>query len=139
MDVPPSDFGDELVVDIYYDERYGTAIFDTVSGISKCPHEKNTAYAEMPGLEVVEYPPPIIFPDDPMIFRVKMSNTGEGPWSEFELKSESSGSGGLSVSLAEEVFNITKNGSIVKDIVVEKGPRLDRDDEVQLKLESTCE
>merc|ERR1712038_769268 len=36
------DPGDEFVVDVYFDDKFGTMIFDTTAGRSKCPHEANT-------------------------------------------------------------------------------------------------
>ena len=36
------DYGDEFVVDLYIDKRYGSLIFKTTGGRSKCPHEPGT-------------------------------------------------------------------------------------------------
>lgn len=40
--------GDEFVVDVTFDKKYGTFVFDTIAGISRCPYEEGTLPAEDP-------------------------------------------------------------------------------------------
>jgi hypothetical protein len=36
--------GDEFVVDVFYDTKYGSVVFDTIAGRSKCPWEAGTLH-----------------------------------------------------------------------------------------------
>ena len=64
------------MVDLYYDKTYGTFVFDTVAGMSKCIHEKGTARSEEPSLRIISLASSFIFPDEEMVFEIEMKNTG---------------------------------------------------------------
>jgi len=141
-----ADFGDEFVVDLSFDERYGTVVFDTVAGLSKCPHEKGTAANEDPGIVISPggKPSPFIFPDDPMVFQVDLTNVGQGNFSTF-LLTATQGESNLGVtvdgaSLRESgiPFTIAKDSKVTKQITVRRGPQLYRDDAITLYLRSQC-
>ena len=40
------DDGDEIVVDMYYDEKFNTFAFDTVAGTTRCHQEEGTIAGE---------------------------------------------------------------------------------------------
>jgi len=69
--------GDEFVVDMFLDEKYGTFVFNTVGGQSKCPHEVNTNPIELPNLSL-ETAVGITPVDESMIFKVGLNNEGYG-------------------------------------------------------------
>ena len=69
---------DEFIIDLYYDNKYGGVIFNTVGGRSKCPHEKGTAAVEVPKMEVVSYPPSKVSAHNDLLFYVELSNVGMG-------------------------------------------------------------
>lgn len=66
------DDGDELVVDIYHDPVYGSFVFDTVGGRTKCRWEPGTAKGEDPKITVLNKPSQFIFPNEEMIFDVEL-------------------------------------------------------------------
>lgn len=89
-----ADVGDEFVVDMFLDEKYGTVrqclaelkvlpcsppyhsfqfVFNTVGGQSKCPHEVNTNPIELPNLSL-ETAVGITPVDESMIFKVGLNN-----------------------------------------------------------------
>lgn len=65
---------------IFLDPKYGTFVFHTAEGQSKCPNEKGTRPVEEPSLTVSRShgPGPIIPDDTLMTFTVELSNTGYG-------------------------------------------------------------
>jgi len=70
------DIDDEFVVDIYYDNKFGTLIFDTVAGRSRCIFEEGTLPNEDPQLRLVRAESAFIYPDETMIFHVEIANLG---------------------------------------------------------------
>ncbi len=65
---------------IFLDPKYGTFVFHTVEGQSKCPNEKGTRPVEEPSLTVSRShgPGPIIPDDTLMTFTLELANTGYG-------------------------------------------------------------
>ena len=141
------DPGDEFVVDLYYDEKFGTVIFDTVAGRSKCPHEVGTAAIEDPSLVITSYPSQNVFPDESMLFELEISNVGVGEESLFVLYAQHrDNEGSLKLFLdgapfgdSREFSNILKDVSYKKTLVVQRGPRLYQYPPLDLVLESACE
>ena len=70
------DIDDEFVVDIYYDDKYGAFIFNTVAGRSRCIFEEGTLPNEDPQLRLVRPESPFIYPEESMIFHVEIANLG---------------------------------------------------------------
>ena len=64
------DIGDEFVVEVFFDERYGTMMFETIAGRSACPHEAKTLPNEKPIVKLLKSSSQFVFPDDPMVFEV---------------------------------------------------------------------
>lgn len=54
------------MVDMYLDSEYGTFVFVTVGGQSKCPHELGTAAVEDPFIQIVASSRQPIIADDEM-------------------------------------------------------------------------
>ena len=140
------DPGDEFVVDLYYDEKFGTVIFNSIAGRSKCPHEAGTAAIEDPRLVITSYPSQNVFPDEDMVFELEMSNFGVGDESQFVLYAQHrDNEGSLTLLLdgasfdGREFTNILKDTSYKKTLVVQRGPRMFQYPKLDLVMESSCE
>ena len=137
--------GDEFVIDLYFDKKFGTIVFDTVAGRSKCPHETGTAAIDDPRLTVLSRPGHV-FPDEDMVYEVEMTNVGVGEGAEFVLYAQQrDNEGSLKLFLDgeqltgnREFSNILKDTSYRKTLVVQKGPRLFEYASLDLSLESSC-
>ena len=142
-----NDPGDEFVVDLYYDEKFGTIIFNTIGGRSKCPHEVETAAIEDPRLVITSYPSQNVFPDEDMVFELEMSNVGVGNETQFVLYAQHrDNEGSLKLLLdgvpfggSREFRNVLKDTTYKKTLVVQRGPRMFQYQPLDLKLESACE
>ena len=122
------DPGDEFVVDIFVDNRYGTFLFETVGGISRCPHEPNTLPGEDPKLTLLRTPSAYVDPDSTMLFEIELENLGQGTGI-FQLEAEQ-GKGSLSVTIDGNLvisefgqsYAVKKNSSKRKIIAIQRGP-----------------
>ena len=82
------DVGDIFDIKVSLDKKYGTFIYTVLpTSHSKCPHEAGTVKCADPFIRVVEYPPPMVLPNEPMIFKLELTNLGEDR-SDFELFSD---------------------------------------------------
>jgi len=79
------DDGDEIVVEIFHDPVFGSFVFNTISGRTRCRHEPNTVKSEDPRIRLLSRPSQYIFPTDEMIFDVEIANVGEHVYSYFLL------------------------------------------------------
>lgn len=81
------DVGDYFVVSVFTDPDYGTPLFSLDGGASSCQWEVGSAHRSAPGLEWEYIGPPQIAPDQPALFKVKVSNAinyyAAGPESRF--------------------------------------------------------
>ena len=129
--------------------KYGTFVFNTIGGYSKCPFEGwPTLRVEDPYLEIVSGPGQKIGPDDDMIFDIELKNRGYGD-SWFTLYADSEDlEYGVNVDIIgedyEAEFNLKSTRSdpnaVVKvQVTVTRGPRLFEYKPVRLHLQSTCE
>ena len=139
------DIGDEFVVDIYFDEIYGTFIFHTVAGISKCIHEENTARSEDPKLILLNPASSFIYPKESMVFEVEMTNLGLSPDSFFYIAQEA-GSRDLFVKADYNgvnenglVIQLYKDTPVIKQIAINRGYKKYEFPNLQLTLKSKCE
>jgi len=140
------DEGDEFVVDLYYDRVYGTFIFHTVSGRSKCIWEKGTAPSEDPAIRIISSASPFIFPDGMMVFEVELKNVGQGPDSFFYIAQEA-GERNLPVTIDSSldidenghVIQLYQNKPVIKQITIGRGYLKYEFPLVQLTLKSMCE
>lgn len=139
------DKGDEFVVDIYYDETYGTFIFHTVAGRSKCIHEDGTARSEDPRLVLSNPTSSFIYPEETMVFEVGMSNLGQSPDSLFYIVQEA---GNRDLSVTADYTIVNENGlviqlhndkSVTKQIAIKRGYNKYEFPKLQLTLKSKCE
>lgn len=74
-------FGDKFVVSVSSDSRYGSPMFRTIGGRSKCPGELNTVFRESGiKLEVTGIKTLRLNPNDKALFQVKIRN--ESPYRE---------------------------------------------------------
>lgn len=134
------------MVDIYYDKIYGTYIFNTVGGISKCIHEPGTAPAEDPRISIFNAASAFIFPDDYMVFEVEMSNIGHASDSFFYIAQEA-GSRNLPVTIDTSldidenglVIQLYKDTPVIKQIAIARGFLKYEFGPVHLTLKSMCE
>ena len=140
------DIGDEFVIDLYFDKTYGTFIFDTVGGRSKCVHEEGTAPSEDPALRIISSPSPFIFPDEEMVFEIEMINVGQSPDSDFYIAQEA-GSRNLPVTIDSNrgidenghVIQLYQDKPVIKQITIGRGYLKYEFPLVQLTLKSMCE
>ncbi|GFH52940.1 hypothetical protein CTEN210_09416 [Chaetoceros tenuissimus] len=122
------DIDDEFVVDIYYDEYYGTFIFNTVAGRSKCVWEKGTGRSEDPSLISLNPASSFIYPDEKMVFEVEMKNAGRTSDSFFYVAQEAT-SRNLDVKLGGSgivnengiVIQLYKGKPVIKQIIISRG------------------
>jgi len=138
---------DEFVVDLFYDDKFGTVIFKTVGGQSKCPHETNTAAIEDPSLTISKRPSQHVFPEEDMVFELEMTNVGVGDESQFVLYAQHrDNDGSLRLLLdgapfggSREFTNVRKDTTYKKTLVVQRGPLSYKYSPLDLVLESACE
>ena len=135
---------DEFTVDVYTDPIYGTFVFDTVGGQSRCPHEEGTVPAAEPKVVVYEEPKRPVLPDDIMVFKVLLGNTGEQS-SKFELYIESQDNiGGLQVSAgggslaAKRIFELDSQEEIVTTVTLRRGPELFQYPPLEMLFRTYC-
>ena len=137
------DWGDHFIVDLYFDTRYGSIVFNTLEGSrSKCPTEPNTAAVELPQLNLISGASPYIFPDQPIVFEMAISNDGLDN-AELLLEADQ-GRGNLGVTIdgrrVSELgipFTVGLKATKAKQIAITRGPLLYRYDPVVLTLK-TC-
>jgi len=141
------DIYDEFVVDIYYDNTYGTFIFNTVAGRSKCVHETMTSRSEDPRLAMSNRASSFIYPKEKMVFEVEMSNLGQSPDSFFYIAQEAGSKdllarvdgGGGTVNENGHIIQLYKDKSVTKQIEIMKGYLKYEFPAIQLTLKSKCE
>lgn len=122
------DIDDEFVVDVYYDEYYGTFIFNTVAGRSKCVWEKGTGRSEDPSLVLVNPASSFVYPNENMVFEVEMKNSGRTGDSFFYVAQEAT-SRNLDVKLGGTgiinengiVLQLYKGNPVMKQIIISRG------------------
>ena len=138
------DKGDEFVVDLYYDDKYGTVLFNTTGGQSKCPHEDGTDANENP-LLIIEDRPTNVFPNEEMIFTLSMQNTGLRPTELSLYIQDRDNADGLKVTLDGVPFGKmrdfwipTTDKKYFKTLAIERGPYLYDYPPIDLILKSTC-
>lgn len=141
-----SDLDDEFVVDIYFDEIYGTFIFNTVAGVSKCVWEEGTGASEDPKLISLNPASSFIYPDEAMVFEVELTNFGRTSDSLFYVAQEP-GSRNLDVKLGgggivDEngyVIQLFKEAPVIKQIIISRGINGYEFPAIELTLKSKCE
>jgi len=140
------DPGDELVVDLFYDKTYGTVVFETIAGRTKCPQELGTLPQEDPGIEISVFPSEFVFPDDEMVFELELKNLGVGPESAFALYAQLKDNegnlelkvDGASFSDSRVYFAVASGMSYKKTFTIKKGPRMFINKPIPLTFESGC-
>jgi hypothetical protein len=140
------DPGDELVVDMFYDKKYGTIVFETVAGRTKCPQELGTLPQEDPGIEISRFPSNFVFPNDEMIFELELKNLGVGSESLFALYPQlNDDEGNLEIKVdgaplygSRVYFSVASGVTIKKTLTIKKGPRMYINKPIRLTYESAC-
>jgi len=140
------DVGDHFDVKVAIDKNYGSFVFKTTGGLSKCIHEAGTIPREQPGIELLSRPSGITLPDQSAIFKVRLINGGPTS-NEYELSMDRrDNSDGLSVSVNGgvlagnqhyEIFNPLE--SVNTTISISRGPSLYEYEPIRLYLESMCD
>ncbi len=141
-----SDRTDEFVVDLYYDDKYGTVIFKTVGGQSRCPHEEHTAVIEDPTLKISNLPDQHVFPGEDLIFELEIINVGIAPSSFMMYAQHHQNEGGLQLMLDGAPFGQSRQLGILdedttykKILTVQRGPLLYQYPSLDLVLQSSCD
>jgi len=138
--------GDELVIDMSYDTKYGTIVFDTVAGQTKCPQELGTLPQEDPGIEISRFPSELVFPNDEMVFELELKNLGVASESLFALYAQlNDDEGNLEIKVdgaplfeSRVYFSVASGQAIKKTLTIKKGPRMYINTPIRLTYESAC-
>nr|NQU91957.1 right-handed parallel beta-helix repeat-containing protein [Bacteroidota bacterium] len=72
-----NDPGDAFTVDIKTDPVYGTPVFQTISGQTKCPYEENSVPRQGCQLNPHTFVANNVSPDEPAVFYLYMNNTSQ--------------------------------------------------------------
>lgn len=70
------DSGDVFDIDVYLDPDFGTFVFHTVGGRSRCPVEEGTDAREKPTIRVKPHKMQLAMPEEPLLFEVELTNEG---------------------------------------------------------------
>lgn len=140
------DPGDEFVVDMKLDKRYGSLVFETIAGRSKCPWEAKTLPQEDPSIEITRFPSQFVFPDDEMIFELEFKNLGVGDASLFALYAQLNDDEGNMEILVDGsplfesrvYFSVLREVPIKKTLTIKRGPRMFVNKPIPLTFESAC-
>jgi len=131
--------GDEFLVKVFIDPKYGTFVFRTIRGVSKCPHEPGTSPGEVPRLDVqIPVASRFVKADEGMVFDLEVWNEGKNP-SDFLLYTEDNdNSDGLRFFTTNTYLgvNATKNKATLR---VLRGPKLYEYSPVRIYFRSKCE
>lgn len=139
-----SNAGDRFDVQIALDPKYETFIFTTQStSRSKCPHEPGTVNRENTRLEVLPTSASVpVLPNEPMVFHLRMTNTGEEE-SVFQLAvDQKTNPHGLTFNLDSEVVPITflpAKASVDFLLEVRRGPVRYEYPPLNVSFRSGCE
>ena len=137
----------QFLVDIFLDETYGTPVFVTVEGQSKCPHEENTRPIEQPLIDIVQRPG-VVAQDDTMVFDLEIANEGYGESSFYLYSDKNENTDGLVLGIDDGNLNsmstwilpgtksVTGGSAIRQTLTVLKGPRALQFDPVDIYLQS---
>merc|ERR1711935_81852 len=141
------DSGDEFDVKIGIAKTYGSFVFKTTGGLSKCIHEIGTAPREQPSISVQKQPSGMTLPDQPAIFKVILSNAGPTS-NEYDISIDRRhNEGGLKVYANGGMLNggntrieiLDALESMDATISMLRGPVLYEYPAIPLILESRCE
>merc|ERR1711935_764041 len=141
------DSGDEFDVKIGIDKTYGSFVFKTTGGLSKCIHEIGTAPREQPSISVQKQPSGMTLPDQPAIFKGILSNAGPTS-NEYDISIDRRhNEGGLKVYANGGMLNGRNQHIEILDdlesmdatISIMRGPVLYEYPAIKLILESRCE
>merc|ERR1711935_1129990 len=141
------DSGDEFDVKIGIDKTYGSFVFKTTGGLSKCIHEIGTAPREQPSISVQKQPSGMTLPDQPAIFKGILSNAGPTS-NEYDISIDRRhNEGGLKVYANGGMLNggnqhieiLDALESMDATISILRGPVLYEYPAIPLILESRCE
>ena len=139
------DSGDFFDVQVHNDPYYGTFIFNTVAGKTKCPHEANTRRREGVGLQISRPTGPT-HPDEPMVFKLLLTNEGED-LSSFQIGIDHRSNPGLLVhsmngdtlTVPQTYDRIDPHQIIPSTLTVSRGPELYKYPPLKLYIRSACE
>lgn len=139
------DAGDLFDVQVHFDPLYGTFAFNTVAGKSKCPYEINTRRREAAKLQVFAPDGPVL-PDDPMIFRLLITNEGED-LSSFQLSVDHRTNPGMLVhsingdtlTVPQQYDRIEAGQTVSTSLSIYRGPELYDYPPLKLAVQSSCE
>ena len=140
-----SDIGDLFDVLVHFDPHFGTFAFNTVSGKSKCPYELNTRRREAVKLQIFPPTGPVL-PEDPMIFRLLITNEGEDR-SSYQLSVDHRTNPGMLVhsingdtlTVPQQYDRIEAGQTVATSMSIYRGPELFDYPPLRLAVQSSCE
>ena len=136
--------GDRFDVKISLDPKYESFVFTTQStSRSKCPHESGTVAREGPRMEILPTSTNTpVLPDEPVIFHLRLTNTGDEESSFLLTVDQKSNPGGLTFNLDSEVVPINfLPGKSSTDFLLEvhRGPVRYEYPALNVSFRSACE
>ncbi len=141
------DPGDFFSVDVLWDNTYGSPVFNTVSGVSSCPWEPNTAPREGVQLMADQTIAINVPPDEPAVFSLLLGNnsqTDEDGTFDIRIPAEQNPDGavlrvnGIDFEDSFPVFLLAGQQSPVT-LTVDRGPLEYEYDSLLVMLVSGCE
>ena len=142
------DIGDNFTVNVKKDARYGTPVFELVSGESSCPNEPNTRPRSEPSLTSVDGLTKVNVPSNtPAVYELLLGNlspTEEEMNYDFSMETGTNPDGAIvkvdGQPLTQPISYRIPYGETRKIIVtLERGPRAYTYSDITLQLESSCE
>jgi len=140
------DSGDVFDVEVFLDPDYGTFVFNTVGGRSKCPVEYGTVPREQPHVEFSPVSTTLALPDDPIVFEVRLTNQGISP-AAFQLFTEHRANSGVlghlangdTLTVPQQYDKIDAGETISTFVSVYRGPATYDHPGFKLLFRSACE
>ncbi|MCF8431910.1 MAG: T9SS type A sorting domain-containing protein, partial [Melioribacteraceae bacterium] len=142
------DPGDFFSVDIKKDPVYGTFVFDTKNGQSKCPWEENTLPREGVQVNPSAFNAVNVLPNEAAVFNLELGNTSQSDetWGySIKLLNETNPDGaivkinGFALSSGAIEYVMDPGVAYNATVTIEKGPHATEYEDITLQFYSACE
>lgn len=142
------DLGDNFTVNVKKDSKYGTPVFELVSGESSCPHELNTRPRSEPSITSVDGLTKINVPaNTSAVYQIELGNlspTEEEMEYALQLVTGTNPSGAIvkvdGQPLTQPIrYSIPYGETVVVTVTLDKGPISYDYEDIQIKMFSECE
>jgi Concanavalin A-like lectin/glucanases superfamily len=142
------DLGDNFTVNVKKDDKYGTPVFELVSGESSCPHETNTRPRSEPSLTSIDGLTKINVPSNTSaVYQIELGNlspTEEEMEYALQLVTGTNPSGAIvkvdGQPLTQPVrYSIPYGETVTVTVTLDKGPISYDYEDIEIKMFSECE